>query len=43
VASESLSGEDIDPILDKISAQGIHSLTAEERRILEAARKRISR
>jgi membrane associated rhomboid family serine protease len=41
--SEALRGDDVDPILDKISAHGIHSLTAEERRILEAARKKISR
>jgi hypothetical protein len=28
----------VDPILDKISKQGIQSLTDEERRILEKAR-----
>jgi membrane associated rhomboid family serine protease len=33
----------IDPILDKISAHGIQSLTENERRILEAARDRIGR
>lgn len=34
---------EVDPILDKISAQGIHSLTAEERRVLEKARERMAR
>jgi hypothetical protein len=33
----------VDPILDKISAHGIQSLTAREREILEAARKQIRR
>lgn len=33
----------VDPILDKISAKGIHSLTEEERDILEAARNRMAR
>ncbi len=37
---EFLSRE-VDPILDKISAQGIQSLTERERRILEAARERM--
>lgn len=41
------SGEDfisdlVDPILDKISQHGIHSLSAEERQILEQARSRMS-
>jgi membrane associated rhomboid family serine protease len=35
--------KEVDPILDKISAYGIQSLTDRERRILEAARSRISR
>jgi membrane associated rhomboid family serine protease len=35
--------EDVDRILDKISAQGIQSLTAHERSILESARKKMSR
>jgi membrane associated rhomboid family serine protease len=35
--------KEVDPILDKISAHGIHSLTEEERRILEAARAKMSR
>ena len=33
----------VDPILEKISAHGIHSLTDEERQILEAARNRMAR
>lgn len=33
----------VDPILDKISAQGMHSLTPEEREILEKARQKMSR
>ncbi|HEX5399382.1 MAG TPA: rhomboid family intramembrane serine protease [Verrucomicrobiae bacterium] len=39
---EFLSSE-VDPILEKISAHGIHSLTAREREILEAARKKMTR
>ncbi|HVR36918.1 MAG TPA: DUF6576 domain-containing protein [Methylomirabilota bacterium] len=34
---------EVDPILDKISAHGIHSLTERERHILEAARARMGR
>jgi hypothetical protein len=34
---------EVDPILDKINAQGIQSLTERERRILEAARRRINK
>lgn len=34
---------EVDPILDKISAHGIHSLTAEERKILDAARSKMGR
>jgi membrane associated rhomboid family serine protease len=37
--SEGYISREIDPILDKISAQGIESLTEDERQILEAARK----
>lgn len=33
----------VDPILDKISAHGIQSLTERERRILEAARKKMAK
>jgi membrane associated rhomboid family serine protease len=41
-AAEFLARE-VDPILDKISAHGIQSLTDRERRILETARKKIVR
>ena len=41
--SSSFSQREVDAILDKISARGIKSLTAEERAILEAARKKMSR
>ena len=34
---------EVDPILDKISAHGIQSLTPRERDILETARKKIGR
>lgn len=34
---------EVDPILDKISAEGIHSLTDRERRILEKARSKVGR
>ena len=33
---------EVDPILDKISAHGIQSLTAQERAVLEAARKKMA-
>jgi membrane associated rhomboid family serine protease len=35
--------QEVDPILDKISAHGIHSLTEQERQILDAARKKMAR
>jgi membrane associated rhomboid family serine protease len=35
--------KEVDPILDKIAAHGLHSLTAEEKRILENARTRIEK
>ena len=35
--------KEVDPILEKISAYGIHSLTERERRILEAARSRMEK
>ncbi len=41
-AAEFLSRE-VDPILDKISAHGIQSLTAHERKILEAARQKMGK
>jgi hypothetical protein len=34
---------EVDPILEKISARGIHSLTERERQILEAARSKMAR
>ncbi len=34
---------EVDPILDKIAAHGIHSLTDDEKRVLENARSRIGR
>lgn len=39
---EFLSRE-VDPILDKISAHGIQSLTERERKILEAAREKMAK
>jgi membrane associated rhomboid family serine protease len=41
-AAEFISKE-VDPILDKISAHGIHSLTDRERKTLEAARKKMAK
>jgi len=41
-AADFISRE-VDPILDKISAHGIQSLTERERRVLEAARAKISK
>ncbi|MDX1952562.1 MAG: rhomboid family intramembrane serine protease [Verrucomicrobiota bacterium] len=48
VPAEELEPEDyiskeIDPILDKISAHGLHSLSPEEKRTLEAARAKMAR
>lgn len=40
---EGFMESEVDPILDKISAHGIQSLTARERQILEAARKHVGR
>jgi len=40
---EEFISREVDPILDKISAHGIQSLTERERRILEAARKRMAK
>jgi hypothetical protein len=34
---------EVDPILEKISAHGIQSLTANERKILEKARSKMER
>jgi len=41
--AEEFISREVDPILDKISSQGIHSLTVGERKILEAARKKMAR
>ena len=40
---EEFLSKEVDPILDKISAQGIQSLTEHERRILEAARAKMAK
>jgi rhomboid family protein len=40
---EEFLAKEVDPILDKISAHGIQSLTARERRILETAREKMAR
>lgn len=41
--SEEFISKEVDPILDKISAHGIQSLTERERKILEAARAKMAR
>jgi membrane associated rhomboid family serine protease len=43
VSSEEFISRQVDPILDKISAQGIQSLTERERQILEAARRKMDK
>lgn len=43
LSPEEFISEEIDPILDKISREGIHSLTRAERRILELGREKIER
>ena len=43
VASEEFMSKEVDPILEKISAHGIKSLTEREREILQAARARMSK
>ncbi len=40
---EEFISREVDPILDKISAHGIHSLTPRERQILEAARAKMGK
>jgi membrane associated rhomboid family serine protease len=40
---EEFLSREVDPILDKISAHGIQSLTERERRVLEAAREKMGR
>jgi len=42
-ASGDFISREVDPILEKISAQGIHSLTERERQILEAARNKMAK
>jgi membrane associated rhomboid family serine protease len=41
--SEEFISQEVDPILDKISAHGIQSLTERERQILQAARSKMSK
>ena len=41
--AEEFISKEVDPILDKISAHGIQSLTERERKILEAARKKMAK
>ena len=43
MSPEEFLSKEVDPILDKISAHGIHSLTERERKTLEAARERIAK
>jgi membrane associated rhomboid family serine protease len=43
VHPEDFISKQVDPILDKISAKGIHSLTEQERKILEKARSKMSK
>lgn len=43
MSPEEFISEEIDPILDKISREGIHSLTRAERKILERGRDKIER
>jgi membrane associated rhomboid family serine protease len=43
VPSEEFMSKEVDPILEKISAHGIKSLTERERQILQAARARMSK
>ena len=43
MSPEQFISEEIDPILDKISREGIHSLTRNERRILEEGREKIAK
>lgn len=42
VPPEEFISKEVDPILDKISQHGIHSLTERERKVLEAARKKMT-
>jgi len=40
---EEFLSKEVDPILDKISAHGIQSLTDRERRVLQAARAKMAK
>ncbi len=42
MSTDEFLNSEVDPILEKISAHGIHSLTAREREILEKARKKMA-
>jgi len=42
-AADEFISQQVDPILDKIAAHGLHSLTDAERKILETARKKIDK
>jgi membrane associated rhomboid family serine protease len=42
LTQEEFISREVDPILEKISAHGIHSLTDKERKVLESARSRLS-
>ncbi|MFO1513239.1 MAG: rhomboid family intramembrane serine protease [Verrucomicrobiota bacterium] len=42
-APEEFISKEVDPILDKISAHGLQSLTDQERKVLDAARKKMSK
>ena len=43
VEPEEFISREVDPILDKISAQGLQSLTPREKQILEAARSKMDK
>jgi membrane associated rhomboid family serine protease len=43
LSTEEFLSREVDPILDKISQHGIHSLTERERKILEAARRKMDK
>lgn len=43
LSAEEFLAKEVDPILDKISAHGIQSLTARERKVLETARKKMQK
>jgi hypothetical protein len=41
-SNDDFMAREVDPILEKISARGIQSLTEQEKRILETARQRMT-